>query len=312
MDGPPKMDGQWHRVPVDGDKKGQDSGSYRGFLDGRPSGLATNYRAGAVGVKWVATGVALTEEQKARIDRDKARTRARRDADRKTVARDAAKTAYGIWTNLPADATPDTCPYLAEKGVQGHGVKVDDEGKLVVPHRDANGFLWGVQFVDDGKRFLKGAQKQGTMHLIGGETAKLADLGSNEARSSSARATPPVPPSTRPPAHPVVVAFDSGNLKPVAEAVRAAHPDRDLIPRGRQRPRQHSRQRRDGKGGGKPPRRSAAARSPLSSTTGKKAAGLTDFNDLAKARGPQAVARTVNGALGWRQTRSVEQERGIA
>ena len=34
----PVMDGKIHRVPTADDKKGQKSGAYRGFLDGRPAG----------------------------------------------------------------------------------------------------------------------------------------------------------------------------------------------------------------------------------------------------------------------------------
>ncbi|MGH5565282.1 hypothetical protein ACRFJ2_25445, partial [Escherichia coli] len=41
----PVMDGKIHRVPTADDKKGQKSGAYRGFLDGRPAGWYRDYRS---------------------------------------------------------------------------------------------------------------------------------------------------------------------------------------------------------------------------------------------------------------------------
>ena len=48
-----KMDGRFHRVPVIGDDSNDESGSYRGFLTGRPAGTVTNFKAGGTH-KWVS------------------------------------------------------------------------------------------------------------------------------------------------------------------------------------------------------------------------------------------------------------------
>ena len=40
----PLMDGQLHRVPVEGATKGTRDGSYVGFLDGKPSGYIENFK----------------------------------------------------------------------------------------------------------------------------------------------------------------------------------------------------------------------------------------------------------------------------
>ncbi|MBN2752339.1 MAG: DUF1738 domain-containing protein, partial [Rhodospirillaceae bacterium] len=163
----PIMDGKWHRVAVDGDRKGQFSGSYRGFLDGRPSGQVTNYKGGENAVQWVATGVALTDEQRAQNQAEATQVRERREAERLQAAEAAARKAYGVWQNLPAEATRQNCSYLERKDVHGHGVKVDKDGNMVVPQRDETGRLWGVQFCrDDGKRYIKDSRKIGTMHVI--------------------------------------------------------------------------------------------------------------------------------------------------
>ncbi|HBN0470318.1 TPA: DNA primase, partial [Escherichia coli] len=53
----PVMDGKIHRVPTAGDKKGQKSGAYRGFLDGRPAGWYRDYRsADDSPVTWTFSG----------------------------------------------------------------------------------------------------------------------------------------------------------------------------------------------------------------------------------------------------------------
>ena len=44
LKGLPEMDGNWHRVAVDGDAKGKTSGSYRGFLEGIPAGQIMNFK----------------------------------------------------------------------------------------------------------------------------------------------------------------------------------------------------------------------------------------------------------------------------
>jgi ATP-dependent exoDNAse (exonuclease V) alpha subunit len=54
--GQPVMDGQWHRVAVDGDKEGALGGSYRVDLDGRPTGHIMNYKTMGAPARWEATG----------------------------------------------------------------------------------------------------------------------------------------------------------------------------------------------------------------------------------------------------------------
>src|SRR3546814_7286294 len=46
LKGPPEIDGTWHRAPLEDDKAGAKSASYRAFLDGRPNGQIHNYKTG--------------------------------------------------------------------------------------------------------------------------------------------------------------------------------------------------------------------------------------------------------------------------
>ncbi|RYI92075.1 MAG: hypothetical protein EON47_21060, partial [Acetobacteraceae bacterium] len=51
--GPVEMDGKMHRVPVEGDRKGQKSGTFVGHLDGWPAGYIRNYKTGTE-IRWKA------------------------------------------------------------------------------------------------------------------------------------------------------------------------------------------------------------------------------------------------------------------
>jgi len=311
LDGDPEMDGKWHRVPTSTDKGREKSGSYRGFLDGRPAGQA---KAGwnAPTVQWVSTGVALTDEERARVQAEAAQVRADREANRQAAADKAAKTAYGIWQNLP-DSPAMISPYLARKGVGAHGVKIDGEGKLVVPARDANGKLWTLQFIGkDGKLWLKDSQKVGSMHVIE-PTGKgtLDSLRPNdpviiaEGYATGAR----IFEATK---RPVVIAFDCGNLQAVAEAVHAKFPDRPILLAG---DNDHARVNAAGMPENIGVIKAEAAAKAVGGhvvtpkfTPQEMVKGLTDFDDLGKSRGNAAVRQSIEGAL----SKSQGQERGIA
>ncbi|MEA4837161.1 MAG: toprim domain-containing protein [Rhodospirillaceae bacterium] len=305
LEGPPIMDGKWHEVPVQGDRKKM-SGSYRAFLDGRPAGTITNYKADGP-VKWVATGAALDEATRAQIQAEAAQVRAAREAERAKVAEAAAKKAYGVWENLHRAATPENCPYLAEKGVKGHGVKVDKDGHLVVPARDADGKLWTIQIVhEDGKRYIKESQKAGSFHVIEPSgRGSLAATGNGPIVIAEGYATAATIHEAT--GMPAVVAFDSGNLKPVAEAIRAANPEREIIIVA-----DNDHANIHGNVGMKKGEEAAQAVGGVmvapKLTVEEKEKGLTDFNDLAQKRGNAALRNSFRMAL--EQSRG--PQRGVA
>ena len=313
VSGSPAMDGKWHRVPVDGDRRGQLSGSYRGFLDGRPCGQVTNFKAGVNAAKWVATGVALSDAERAKIQAEAAEVRARREAERLEAAQKAAKVAFGVWQNLPAAATPENCPYLKAKGVQGHGVKVDADGHLVVPARDAGGRLWGVQvFREDGKRFLKDSHKVGTMHVISSNGGgKLSDIAADNQAVVICEGYATGATIHEATGHPTVVAFDSGNLAAVAEAVRATYPQRELLLAA-----DNDHANKLGNVGVKKAEAAATLVKGLVAipefNDAEKAKGLTDFNDLLDSRGEQAVREQIAGALAQSRRQAEDLGRSVA
>lgn len=317
IEGEPVMDGKWHRVQVEGDKKGQANGAYIGYLDGRPAGTITNFKAGDP-VKWVATGVALTNEARAKIQAEAAQVRADREVAVRQAAEKTAKVAYGVWMNLPSgEASPEDTPYLRKKRVGGFGVKRNADGELVVPCRDADGHLWNIQTIgEDGKRFLANGRKAGTMHVLvpsGQGDGRLSDLKSPEwnaiviaeGYATGASIVHSV-------GRPVVIAFDASNLLEVAKAVREKYPDRQIVIAA---DNDHS--NKHGNVGMVKGEEAAQAVGGImvapKFTAEEKARGLTDFNDLRQCHGGAAeIASVIDSAIYRVRDRSRGQERGVA
>jgi len=216
--GAPIMDGRMHRVPVEGDARGKQSGSYVGHLDSYPAGYIHNFKTGDE-IRWIASRPSKETTPKER-DREKAQIaadRAARNAERSRREAVASHKARAIWNRAqPAQAHP----YLTRKGVSAHGLRQDRNGNLLVPMRDADGKLWGVQTIkpDGSKLYMAGGKKQG-MHALLGELQPGQPLVIAEGFATAATMR-----EVTGLALPVAVAFDSGNLAEVARAYR----ERDL------------------------------------------------------------------------------------
>ena len=143
--------------------------------------------------------------------------------------RDRAGHARELW----AQATEaGAASYLGRKGLTGpHGARFAPGGVLRVPMRDAAGELWNVQDIlperlrdrttgelttDKLYAAGKGARKVGLFHLIGDPAgADVLLIGEGFATCASVfEAT----------GRPVAVAFDAGNLAPVARELHGLHP----------------------------------------------------------------------------------------
>ena len=75
------MDGKTHRVPAQGDGKGEAAGFYVAFTDGHPAGYIKNNRSG-LDMRWKSTGYTLSEEEKARLNAEAATKREERERER--------------------------------------------------------------------------------------------------------------------------------------------------------------------------------------------------------------------------------------
>jgi phage/plasmid primase-like uncharacterized protein len=220
LEGPPLMDGQLHRIPAEGDKGRERSGAYTGYLDGHPAGFIQNHRTG-VKQTWKAIGqaAALGAEDRALLAAETAQKRHDRAREREQQAERVAQQVDAIWTA----ATPTQAhPYLAEKGVQAHGTRQDADGRLIVPLQDAGGRIWSLQRIgNDGfKQFQEGGRVEGG-HFVIGDARQPGPLLIAEGFATAATLHEMT-------GMPAIVAFNAGNLLPVALTYRGLYPDRAI------------------------------------------------------------------------------------
>lgn len=129
----------------------------------------------------------------------------------------AAQKAEKLWERAREDGRS---PYLDRKQVRAFGVRFMRE-TLLVPLRDMEGRLHGLQYVGDEKKFGSGVIKEGRFHVIG-EIRPDAPLAFAEGYATAAS----VHMAT---GWPVVVCFDAGNLEPVIAQWRKLYPDLQLV-----------------------------------------------------------------------------------
>lgn len=157
----------------------------------------------------------LTEDRKA------AELARKREADK------AAELATVTWGKLSESGESD---YLDAKKVGAFGMRFSPSGAAALPLLDAQGRIHGLQLLrtqaaaDKAKRPAKefwprGVVKKGHFHLIGSPAWVVLVAEGYATAASLHMAT----------GHPVAVAFDAGNLLPVAEALRKRYPQTKVL-----------------------------------------------------------------------------------
>ncbi|MCV0423973.1 MAG: DUF5710 domain-containing protein [Roseibium sp.] len=228
LKGLPEMDGKWHRIALVGEGKVTNA-TYRGFLDGVPNGQFKNFKGDESPLQWTGKGEALTRQEKQRLTAEAAQAREVRERERAQEQETTAKRAFGIWTNIKTWATPDNCPYLANKQVRGFGAKLAEDGRMVVPLRDDTGRIWSLQFVGDEKFYLKSGRKTGLFHTIDPDRELEKDRKDEKLTvviSEGYATGADVHKATK---LPTLVAFDSDNLVNVAKSVREKYPAANIL-----------------------------------------------------------------------------------
>jgi len=220
INGLPEMDGRLYRVPVEGDRRSERSGAYVGHLDGRPAGFIQNFRTGQR-INWRAAGraAAIDAQDRAQMAAKAAQRRQERATERERQYERTAQEVDAIWTTAtPAEAHP----YLAGKRVASHGLRQDALGRLLVPVQDAGGKLWSFQRIgaDGFKQFYEGGRVEGG-HYVVGELAKSGPLLIAEGYATAATLHELT-------GRAAIVAFNAGNLVPVAHTYRQLFPEREI------------------------------------------------------------------------------------
>jgi putative DNA primase/helicase len=296
IDGQPEMDGQLRRVQVEGDQRGQTSGAYVGFLDGHPAGFIQNFKTG-LETNWKASQSvktkALSARDRARLNAEAAQKRQERAKERELLAEQAALEAEAI---LAAAVPANEHPYLNAKGIQPHGAKQDAEGNLVIPVQDIDGKTASLQTIEpDGRKsFLKDGKIQGGFYRMG--TLAVADkllVCEGFATGATLHEATGLP---------VAVAFNSGNLLPVAQTFREQYPSTLIFIAG---DNDHAQERLNKPNVGRQKAEEAAKMVDGHLLPEFDAGALgSDWNDLMQEKGVEAVRQMlqVGLAIGARET----------
>jgi len=206
-------DGRLHRYRVEGDKPGSTNGWFVLHNDGQPFGAFGSWKTGQ-SMTWTAAKPETMSgaERKAMHER-LAATKAARDAEQTKIYDAAAKRAVSLWAKSgPAN---NEHPYLLKKRVPAYGLRLL-RNQLVVPLRDSHGNLKTLQFIaEDGRKtFLTGGRKRGCYHAIGRIEGVICLAEGYATGATIHQAT----------GFATAIAFDAGNLLPVARALRGKFP----------------------------------------------------------------------------------------
>jgi putative DNA primase/helicase len=204
-----------HRFKIDG----KPNGFYKLHLDGHPAGCFQNWAMHESPINWKYAGEVkqYTPEEKRTFAQERQAKQAQHEADQRAKHLNAANEAARLW----AQAQPATIhPYLTKKRIQPHGARLLNTS-LVLPVYDTSLRLMSLQFIaEDGqKRFLPGGMKKGCYWWVGAKSDKLLIAEGFSTASSLFEAT----------GYQCVIAWDAGNLKAVAEMVRAKRPNAHIV-----------------------------------------------------------------------------------
>lgn len=194
------------------------NGYYR-LADGPvPMGFFGCWRAG-IYETWCAKARDEMTVDEFRAHRERIRVmQAERQAEEEAMHAKAREEAQALW-NGAQPATPDH-PYLRRKAVQPHGLRVHG-GNLLLPCYDADGALHSLQYIagNGAKWHVTGGRVSGCMYVIGEVTGTVV-IGEGFATCATVHEVTGLP---------VVVARNAGNLRHVAQAIRAKHPQARIL-----------------------------------------------------------------------------------
>lgn len=217
-------DDQWHRYRIEGDKPRVRNGSYILKIepDGFAAGMAKSFKAGQGSFTFTSKSARRASEEEKEAWRQRvAEERRKKEEQARAEAAEARRKADWIWSRSSVGG--ELHPYLVRKGISGwHGARARGD-LLVVPVRNGDGELVGLQFIGaEGKNFLSHTEKKGAYHFIGGRGEDMSVVAICEGFATGCT----IREATR---WPVVVAFDAGNMVSVAKVVREKWPDAQII-----------------------------------------------------------------------------------
>lgn len=175
-------------------------------------------------------------------------------------------------------------PYLAVKAIQPFGIRQLYDF-LLVPVRDASGTLHDLQFIfpDGSKRFKSGTAVTGCYHAIGKPDGRILIAEGYATGATLHEFTD----------HAVACAFSAGNLRPVAEVLKKKYPDTILIICA---DNDHATEGNPGLTKATEAARTVGGLLAVPCFPDTRKQQNTDFNDLARLAGSEAVRKCIEMA----------------
>lgn len=213
---------KWARCKIEGDKGTKRSLAYRLAVNGDFAyGTFINHKEG-VSHNWHFSNNVMKKLSQDEIGaRQAAMAKMKQDSDAELAARrmKAAEIARHRWDSAAKEGEH---PYIKRKGIE-QGIARIDGGVLIIPIMKA-GKIVSLQFIqgDGTKRLLTGGEAQGCFCPLTKPEDKRDRIAICEgyATGQSIRMATGIP---------VIVAFFASNLVPVAESIRAKHPNAEII-----------------------------------------------------------------------------------
>lgn len=194
-----------------GDENGK-SGWAVLFLDKVPAGSFGNWKTGEKHTWCSVDREQVSTEERAVINKLLQQAEAARNKEQARIQRMAAKKVMKL---LSEAAVPKDHQYLTAKKVGPYTSRIHN-GNLLIPVQDRQGITSAQIIAPDGsKKFFPNGRVKGCYHLIG-HPEGITYITEGWATGATIHKLT---------GRPVVVAFNAGNLSPVALSVRASYPD---------------------------------------------------------------------------------------
>ncbi|ELR0666679.1 DNA primase [Escherichia coli] len=287
----PEMDGEIHRVPTRDDRRGSQSGAYKAYLDGRPSGWYRDYRSTDNSPTTWTFSRAENIDPLARLHL-KASAQQNRDEKERKLQQQYNKQAGYARSYLNGLPQATAHEYLTRKGIRAApGVRLNNKNELVIPFSNGRGEIRSYQRipVTGGKdaRILKGSEKSGNWFAFGTpENGRPLLFAEGYATAASLHEATGLP---------VLMTIDADNMINVAKNARKIWTDSPFVFCA-----DNDHQRKINKGVSSAKKAAASTHGEViipAFTEAEKAQGLTDFNDLDASRGRDAFQHVMNAQL---------------
>jgi len=248
--------------------------------DGTGGAAFGSWRNESLNKNWFynPNGKALTGKQQQDLTKQIAQAQEKAELEQKAKQAQAAKKATGIWNNAgPVDSKHG---YLVKKQINPYGLK--QSGKvLIVPVLNFRGAILSLQQIEpDGqKKFFPGGQVKGGSFVIG-DIKKADSFYICEGYATGAT----IHKATN---KPVIIAFNSGNLKTIAQLFKTEYPSKKIIIAGdNDIETEKEIETNPGRKAGKEAAQAIGAELILCPVN-------SDFNDLMQAQGMDAVKKVL-------------------